>query len=132
MQNHVLKAYFYGENIQVFKTRHKWYRIGSSEEELRGSISENGMKVMQVGRYSVLFILHDNELFAIKDRCPHQGAKLSGGACTRDGYIVCPWHKFGFDLRTGRGAGLYVDKYLLQQREEGFCLGVEYFSWFGE
>lgn len=87
---------------------------------------------MHVDRISVCIILHNNELFALKDRCPHQGAKLSGGTCTKDGFIVCPWHKYGFNLRTGRGADLYVDKYPLQQRENGFCLGMEYFSWFGE
>jgi 3-phenylpropionate/trans-cinnamate dioxygenase ferredoxin subunit len=59
-----------------------------------------------------------DEFFAIRDACPHQGAKLSGGALcghveagapgeqpvlSREGeFLTCPWHGWKMDLRTGR------------------------------
>jgi nitrite reductase/ring-hydroxylating ferredoxin subunit len=59
----------------------------------------------------------DGELFAVLDRCPHQGGKLSDGYLTgrlestapgeydyapkRD-IVRCPWHSWEFDLRTGQ------------------------------
>jgi nitrite reductase (NADH) small subunit len=39
-------------------------------------------------------------LFATDERCPHRGGPLSEGDLVRD-QIVCPWHAWSFDLRTG-------------------------------
>lgn len=56
------------------------------------------------------------EYFAVRDLCPHQGARLSGGKLTwkteasepcqyhvaREGEILrCPWHSFDYDVMTG-------------------------------
>jgi len=68
------------------------------------------------GRDIVLFNV-GGEVFALADRCPHQGGRLSEGRLvglveaaepgrytwSRGGEIVrCPWHGWEFDLRTGR------------------------------
>ena len=68
------------------------------------------------GRPIVVFNLA-GEYFGLLDRCPHQGANLSGGflggllqgegpgqvRCTRLGEINrCPWHGWEFDIRTGQ------------------------------
>ena len=57
------------------------------------------------------------EFFALADRCPHGGAKLSGGrisnmvesdgpgeyrVCRRDEMLKCPWHGWEYDVRTGQ------------------------------
>ncbi len=59
------------------------------------------------------------ELHALADRCPHRGAPLcsSGRVATgielrdgrpalgrRDALVRCPWHKWDFDIVTGRCA----------------------------
>jgi nitrite reductase/ring-hydroxylating ferredoxin subunit len=65
----------------------------------------------RIGLYRV-----GEEFFALADRCPHRGAPLCAGAVAtavdiRDGEIVlgtpngtvrCPWHKWEFDIATGR------------------------------
>jgi 3-phenylpropionate/trans-cinnamate dioxygenase ferredoxin subunit len=57
----------------------------------------------------------DNSLFAVRNRCPHQGAALSGGrleplvsASGRDMVkfddtfvIRCPWHRYEFNTANG-------------------------------
>lgn len=43
----------------------------------------------------------ESGLFATDDSCPHRGGPLSEGDLIR-GAIVCPWHAWAFDLRTGR------------------------------
>jgi nitrite reductase (NADH) small subunit len=59
----------------------------------------------------------NNEYFAVRDVCPHQGARLSQGELTwntisnepstyeitREGEIIrCPWHSFDFDTKSGQ------------------------------
>jgi nitrite reductase/ring-hydroxylating ferredoxin subunit len=37
---------------------------------------------------------------ALSGSCPHEGGPLADGALLGDS-IVCPWHGFDFDVRTG-------------------------------
>jgi 3-phenylpropionate/trans-cinnamate dioxygenase ferredoxin subunit len=80
-------------------------------------IPPGGRKLVAVrGREVVVFNVA-GELFALLDRCPHQGGSLCRGKLvglaesdepgryryTRRGEIVrCPWHGWEFDLRTGK------------------------------
>lgn len=41
-------------------------------------------------------------LFAIQDSCPHMGASLADGGIL-DGKVICHWHGWCFDLKTGQG-----------------------------
>ncbi|MEX1192434.1 MAG: Rieske (2Fe-2S) protein [Brumimicrobium sp.] len=79
----------------------------------------------------VMFVKDGNEIHAFKNKCPHQGARLNG-CSIHDGKVVCPVHKYGFDLENGRGHGMYLDIYDLEEKEDGFYLLRTYFSWFGE
>ncbi|HYP04738.1 MAG TPA: Rieske (2Fe-2S) protein [Bryobacteraceae bacterium] len=42
------------------------------------------------------------EFYAVDGRCPHRGAPLAYGAL-HEHTVVCPWHGWEFDCRTGRG-----------------------------
>jgi nitrite reductase/ring-hydroxylating ferredoxin subunit len=53
----------------------------------------------------------DGHVIRYSDVCPHLGGPLAGPADT-DGCIVCPWHGYRFDARTGcsiDGRGLRLD-----------------------
>ncbi|HUS06156.1 MAG TPA: Rieske 2Fe-2S domain-containing protein [Bryobacteraceae bacterium] len=43
----------------------------------------------------------DGELHALLGICPHQGGPLAQGAL-HENMVVCPWHAWEFDCRTGR------------------------------
>ncbi len=51
------------------------------------------------GKRLALFRQADR-LYAVEDTCPHQGGPLSEGE-VRDGQVVCPWHRWTFDLASG-------------------------------
>lgn len=68
------------------------------------------------GRSIGVFNVH-GELFALRNRCPHQGGELCAGPVsgfvsssgpgdyqfTRKGeFVRCPWHGWEFDIRTGQ------------------------------
>ena len=76
-----------------------------------------GRKRVEVNGRAVALFNVKGELFAVLDRCPHAGASLYDGqltglmgssgpgnyALTREGEILrCPWHRWEFDLRTGK------------------------------
>ena len=46
--------------------------------------------------------LGDGSYSVFDDRCPHRGAKLSGGTLDSKGYIQCPYHGMKFDCKTSR------------------------------
>lgn len=58
-----------------------------------------GLRVMVDGRAVALF-RDRGAIVAFDDACPHAGAPLSEGQC-REGQVVCSWHGFRFDARTG-------------------------------
>jgi nitrite reductase (NADH) small subunit len=41
------------------------------------------------------------EVVVIDGSCPHRGGPIGEGV-VRDGVVVCPWHWYAFDLRSGR------------------------------
>jgi len=47
-----------------------------------------------------LFRTHDGHLFALEDRCPHQGGPLSEGI-VHGHRVTCPLHNWVIDLPTG-------------------------------
>jgi nitrite reductase (NADH) small subunit len=49
----------------------------------------------------ILCVAHINGAISVLDgACPHEGGPLGEGI-VEDGRIVCPWHAYAFDPRTG-------------------------------
>jgi nitrite reductase/ring-hydroxylating ferredoxin subunit len=57
--------------------------------------------VVQIGNRQIALIRDGNTIRGISGRCPHYAGPLAQGQ-VRHGEIVCPWHRFRFDLATGR------------------------------
>jgi nitrite reductase/ring-hydroxylating ferredoxin subunit len=92
------------------KQRHK---IGRSRDFAVGDMK----LVVLNGREVGVIRLRSGELRAVMNRCPHKGAPVCrgivGGVWESTGpgeltldegrdVLVCPWHGFEFDLKTGR------------------------------
>jgi len=89
-------------------------------------IAEGGRKVIDAGGIEIGVFRFGGAFHAWRNHCPHQGGpvcqgrlfkaseerldeeKRSLGIYFKDGSlnIVCPWHGFEFDVRTGRHAGI--------------------------
>src|SRR5215469_12235185 len=61
-----------------------------------------GRKVVRLGGKQVLLIAHDDRVFAIANRCPHEGYPLSEGTLGEGCVLTCNWHNWKYDLATGR------------------------------
>ena len=82
------------------------------------SVPEGGVVGLVVDGVSVALVRWRDELFALRDVCPHQQGQVCRGfvrpvleseevgeaAVDRErGVIICPWHRWEYDLRTGVG-----------------------------
>lgn len=56
-----------------------------------------------------LFRTSENAIFAVDDKCPHQGGPLSQGI-VHDNAVTCPLHNLVLDLDTGEARGPSRDK----------------------
>ena len=63
----------------------------------------SGKKIKVSGKYIALF-KYKNQVFAIRNSCPHQGADLADGHVNQ-GKAVCPLHSWAFDLESGAFSG---------------------------
>ena len=59
----------------------------------------NGNSI-RVDDYQIAVFNVKGELFAIKDACTHDEARLSDGELNGE-TIICPWHGACFSVRTG-------------------------------
>ncbi|MEX1002877.1 MAG: Rieske (2Fe-2S) protein [Crocinitomicaceae bacterium] len=107
----------------------KWVRFAKDETELDKIFMGKSCVPLKVNATAVVLVKHQGEIYLVKNRCPHQGKPLDQASC-EDGFIVCPWHQYAFDLKTGRGSGLYLENYPVEKREDGYYAAFEYFSWF--
>lgn len=68
--------------------------------------------------------------YAVDDRCPHAGAHLGRGGWCEGNLVVCPVHRYKYDLETGRGLqGDYIKPYPVETRKDGVYIGIEGKKW---
>lgn len=80
-------------------------------------IPEGSNKVIAINGRDIVVFNVKGEFFALRNRCPHEGAPLDKAACvarltspepgvflrSREGELLrCPWHGWEFDIRTGQ------------------------------
>ena len=63
-------------------------------------VAEGGSLMIAIDGREIAVFRRDGRLFAIDDQCPHKKASLAAGQCGET-IVVCPWHGWQFDLRTG-------------------------------
>ena len=85
-------------NIPKLGFENYWYPIVTTRD-----VKRKPRAVRLLGRDIVLF-RDGGKLFALEDRCPHRGVKLSAGKCeyAGSGSISCPYH--GWTSTAPRGS----------------------------
>jgi len=94
------------------------------------AFGEQGRKVIASDELEIGVFKIGNEYYAWENNCPHQGGPICQGKIFKrveemvdaeqrslglrwvdeDIHIVCPWHGFEFNLRTGRHPGDHPTK----------------------
>jgi nitrite reductase/ring-hydroxylating ferredoxin subunit len=104
-----------------------WIKIFSSQAEMETAVSPGQPRLLIVRGKRVCIVRQDHALFAVEDKCPHNGESLSKGTVNYLGEIICPWHGQRFSLKTGReGEQRSPDlaTYPVRQDQEGVYIGL--------
>ena len=79
-----------------------WIKIFNSSQEAFDTIADRQPRLLVVHEKRICMVRQGNSLSAVSNRCTHNGESLSKGKVNFANEIVCPWHGYQFDLRTGR------------------------------
>ncbi len=78
-----------------------WLDIGALDD-----IPQRGARVVKTVHGCVaIFRTHDDQVFALDDRCPHKGGPLSEGI-VHGHAVTCPLHGMVIGLNDGQAQGL--------------------------
>jgi nitrite reductase/ring-hydroxylating ferredoxin subunit len=98
-----------------------WYKVPDLQPTNHPFIR----KVKLAGK-GICLVGYDGSIYALGSTCPHAGGELSGGWC-KDGRLICPLHRYSYDIHTGKGSpgqNDFVDTYPVEVREDGVYVGI--------
>ena len=110
-----------------------WHKLADSVAEI--PFSSNSMASLSVAGKNICVALHKDQLMACAQKCPHGGGMMAEGHLDALGNIVCPLHRYKFNLQNGRnvsGEGYFLKTFQVEIRKEGVFVGFEenkLFNW---
>lgn len=63
-------------------------------------LKEGQGKYVEIDGFQLAVFLHEGQVYALDNRCPHAGGSIAGGYI-ENGHVLCPWHYWAFNLHTG-------------------------------
>ena len=66
--------------------------------------------------------------FAFASKCPHASGKMAQGYINPLGQVVCPLHRYCFDMKNGRnssGEGYFLKTYPVELRDGALFIGFQ-------
>ena len=108
----------------------EWVQIPFSLYQVLLSKSK-GITQIKVSNRTICLAKQQEEWFAISPKCPHQGAPLVDGHFNEHGELVCPWHRFTFNLANGQSnsGGYFVERYPLKWAGEQLLIQLPGKKW---
>lgn len=111
-----------------------WHKVADHINEL--AFSGNDIAVAEADGRKICIGRHDGNVFAFAYKCPHAGGILADGFIDALGNVVCPLHRYKYDMKNGRnvsGEGYYLTHWPVEQRDDGVYVGMEkkrgFFGW---
>jgi pyruvate oxidase len=98
-----------------------WFDVGPVD-----MLSEDEVTVARAGHHAVALSRTAEGWGAIANRCPHQGGPLGEGMI-EGCWLICPWHGWEYDPRTGETPGPFDDRvpsYSVEIRDDRVFVGV--------
>ncbi len=113
--------------------KYTWYKIADVIEDIH--FSRNNLAEVEVNGKVICIAKNNDSLFGCSQKCPHAGGIMAEGAIDIHGNIVCPLHRYRYNMKNGHnvsGEGYYLKTYPIETRADGIFIGIEdkgIFSW---
>ncbi len=94
---------------------------------------ENQLLDLEVDSKKITLAKWKGSYFAFAQKCPHASGRMSAGYINPLGQVVCPLHRYAFDMKNGRntsGEGYFLKTYPIELRPEGIFIGFKPNSFF--
>lgn len=104
----------------------RWVEIDQSK------LKDITVQQINVEGKQMVLIKFKDEFYATASKCPHAGADISQGWCNDEGNLVCPFHRYEYHLKNGRGKvgqGDYLTTYPVKFESGKLFIGLKD-SWF--
>jgi 3-phenylpropionate/trans-cinnamate dioxygenase ferredoxin subunit len=112
--------------IEMSEKKYTWHKIADQIEAL--DFAGNNIAVAEVNGKKICIGKFKEGVFAFAYKCPHAGGLLAEGYIDALGNIVCPIHRYKYDMKNGRnitGEGYYLKNWPVEIRESGVFVGLE-------
>jgi 3-phenylpropionate/trans-cinnamate dioxygenase ferredoxin subunit len=86
--------------------KYTWYKIADHINELE--FGQNHIAIVQVKDNKLCIGMHRESYFAFAYKCPHAGGVMANGYIDALGNVVCPVHRYKFDMQNGRNVSTKV------------------------
>lgn len=108
----------------VCSMAYDWHPIPSSVKAtaLNGKIGE-----FKIGKKGYCLAWHKDIWKAFDAKCPHANGPLGDGWIDENDCVICPWHRYAFDLKTGQAArgGFFIEVYPVKEQNGQLFLGLK-------
>ena len=105
---------------------YKWHKIADHINEI--DFADNNIATADLNGKTICVGKFKDEIFAFAYKCPHAGGILADGYIDPLGNVVCPQHRYKYNLKNGRnisGEGYYLKHWPVEIREDGVWARVE-------
>ncbi len=114
--------------------QYTWHKIADHVSEL--DFADNNIAVADANGKKICIGRYKDAVFAFAYKCPHAGGILAEGFIDALGNVVCPLHRYKYDMNNGRnvsGEGYYLSNWPVDLRDDGVYVGIEkgggFFGW---
>lgn len=104
----------------------QWYKVAEKIDDI--NFNAKGLAEIDINGKIICLAKHHDQVFACTQKCPHAGGLLAEGHMDAFGNLVCPLHKYKFNLKNGRnvsGEGYYLKTFPIDEREDGVFVCLE-------
>ncbi len=94
---------------------------------------DNQLLDLEVDGKKITLAKFKEDYFAFAQKCPHASGRMAQGFINPLGQVVCPLHRYAFDMKNGRnttGEGYFLKTYPVELRPEGIFIGFKPNSFF--
>lgn len=105
----------------------EWIKIFASEAEAKSKIATDKPQLLILHGKRICLVQHKDTFLAVQDACTHNGDSLSKGTVNYLGEIICPWHNYRFDLKSGKAcdsSSADLKTFPVKVDDSGFFVGI--------